>query len=45
MIRMTTVCLMIAVLAGCETVAGLGQDIETGGEAIQQTAREVRDEP
>jgi predicted small secreted protein len=45
MIRMTTTFLLIALLAGCETVEGLGQDVEAGGEAIQRTAEDVQDEP
>jgi len=45
MIRLTVACLMIALLAGCETVAGLGQDVEAGGQAIQRTAEDVQDEP
>lgn len=45
MIRMTAAFLAIAVLAACETVEGLGQDVEAGGEAIQRTAAEVQDEP
>jgi entericidin B len=28
-----------AFLAGCNTVQGLGKDIERGGEAIQKTAK------
>lgn len=30
------------VLAGCNTIAGAGKDIETGGEAVQDTARDVQ---
>jgi len=28
-----------AVLAGCNTIAGVGKDIERGGEAIQRAVR------
>jgi len=28
-----------ALLAGCNTVRGIGQDIEKGGEAIQKSVR------
>jgi predicted small secreted protein len=45
MIRMTAAFFVFAVLAGCETVEGLGQDVEAGGEAIQRTAEEVQAEP
>jgi len=30
--------LALAGLAGCETMQGLGRDVEAGGEAIQETA-------
>lgn len=34
------VCLSLAVLvAGCNTVSGIGKDLERGGEAIQRSAR------
>jgi len=29
-------------LAGCNTIAGAGKDIESGGEAVQDTARDVQ---
>jgi len=29
----------VAFLAGCNTVQGIGKDIEKGGEAIQRTAK------
>jgi predicted small secreted protein len=32
--------LVYATLAGCNTMAGLGQDIERGGEKLQGEARE-----
>ena len=31
--------LMIAGLAGCNTMEGLGQDVERGGEKLQKEAR------
>jgi predicted small secreted protein len=30
---------LVAVLAGCNTMAGLGRDIEAAGEAIQRGAK------
>ena len=30
---------MIAILAGCNTMQGLGQDIERGGEKLQEKAK------
>jgi len=32
----------IAVLAGCNTVQGAGQDIESAGDAIEDTARDAQ---
>lgn len=29
---------LVLVLAGCNTVRGIGQDVEKGGEAIQKAA-------
>ncbi|MCC4263292.1 entericidin A/B family lipoprotein [Oceanimonas baumannii] len=31
-----------AVLAGCNTFAGAGKDIERGGEVVQDAARDVQ---
>lgn len=31
-------------LAGCNTIAGAGEDIQSGGEAIERSAEEVADE-
>lgn len=39
---MRTLCLLLAtalLLAGCNTVQGIGKDIEKGGEAIQRATR------
>lgn len=33
---------VFAVMAGCNTVAGAGKDIERGGEKVQDTARDVQ---
>ncbi len=30
------------VLAGCNTVAGLGKDVERGGEKVQNTAKDAQ---
>lgn len=35
--RMLLVFAALAVLAGCNTVRGVGQDVERGGEAIQKS--------
>jgi len=32
----------LATLAGCNTIAGAGRDIERGGEIIRDTARDVQ---
>jgi predicted small secreted protein len=35
--------LMIGALSGCNTMQGLGKDIERGGEKLQNSAKDVRD--
>lgn len=42
MIRITTALLLLAALGACETVQGLGRDVQTGGEAIEESAEEVQ---
>ena len=33
---------MLGIIAGCNTIEGMGKDIERGGEATQQTAKDVK---
>jgi entericidin B len=33
---------MLGTIAGCNTIEGMGKDIERGGEATQDTARDVK---
>lgn len=33
---------MLGAIAGCNTIEGMGKDIERGGEATQQTAKDVK---
>ena len=33
---------MTAMLSACNTIEGAGRDIERGGEAVQDTARDVK---
>lgn len=35
--------LMLAVLAGCNTMQGMGKDIERGGEKLQGTAKDTQE--
>ncbi|OGA50922.1 MAG: entericidin [Betaproteobacteria bacterium RIFCSPLOWO2_12_FULL_62_58] len=35
--------LVIGVLAGCNTMQGLGKDIERGGEKLQGTAQDAKE--
>lgn len=35
---------LFGLLAACNTVEGLGQDIEAGGEAVTETADDVQQE-
>jgi len=37
-----TACVFVA-LAGCNTVAGAGKDIERGGEKVQDAAQDVQE--
>ncbi len=32
----------LAAMSGCNTMAGAGQDVERGGQAIESTARDVQ---
>lgn len=43
-IAATASALLLGLLAACNTVDGAGQDIESGGQAISETSREVQDE-
>ncbi|MEL6518308.1 MAG: entericidin A/B family lipoprotein [Pseudomonadota bacterium] len=42
MVRFAAFFIIFAGLAACETVGGLGRDIEAGGEAIQDTSDDVQ---
>lgn len=46
MLRRIIIALMLlgfaAVNAGCNTIEGMGKDIERGGEATQDTAKDVK---
>ena len=33
---------MLGTVTGCNTIEGMGKDIERGGEATQQTAKDVK---
>jgi predicted small secreted protein len=35
----TVVCLILTELTGCNTVAGIGQDIQSGGRAIERAGQ------
>jgi predicted small secreted protein len=37
--RLFFLTLIVAVLAGCNTVQGLGKDLEQGGEALQRAGK------
>jgi predicted small secreted protein len=36
--------LAVAMLASCNTVRGAGQDIQSGGAAVEEAAEEVQDD-
>lgn len=35
--------LMLGVLAGCNTMQGMGQDVERGGEKLQDSAKDTKE--
>ncbi|MFN7165147.1 MAG: entericidin A/B family lipoprotein [Hyphomonas sp.] len=35
---------LIPVIAACNTVEGVGKDVKAGGEAVETTAKEVKEE-
>lgn len=39
MVRILTTFVLVSLLAACNTVHGIGKDIEKGGEAIQRSSR------
>ena len=42
--RMFCLGIMIFALAACQTVEGFGEDVEAGGQVIQDTSNEVQDD-
>lgn len=44
LMKMLAVLLLASGLAACNTMEGAGEDIERGGEAVSEGAREVEDE-
>ena len=39
---LTLVLAACAVLSACNTVQGIGKDVERGGEKVQETAKEIQ---
>lgn len=33
----------ISVLSGCNTIAGMGQDVESGGKHVEDAAKDVKE--
>ena len=42
MTRITLMIAALAALAGCQTVEGFGQDVETAGEEIQEESNQAQ---
>ncbi len=40
--KILTVLMLSAVLAGCNTMGGLGKDIERGGEKMQDSSKDAQ---
>lgn len=36
--------LLLSALAGCNTARGIGQDVQAGGQAVEETAEAAQDE-
>lgn len=43
-ISIPVLALAAVLLAACNTVEGVGRDVKAGGEAIEDTAQDVRDD-
>ena len=41
-LRLAAVFLAVLAFSACNTVAGVGKDVERGGEKLQDTARDVQ---
>lgn len=39
-----TVVLVLPALAACNTIEGVGKDVKAGGEAVEEVARDTREE-
>ena len=42
--QMLFTALAVAMLASCNTVRGVGQDVQAGGAAVEEAAEEVQDD-
>jgi entericidin B len=42
--QMIFAALAVVMLASCNTVRGVGQDVQAGGEAVEEAAEEVQDD-
>ena len=40
--RLISIVLLVVLVAGCNTIQGMGKDIEKGGEAVQDAAQSVK---
>jgi len=42
LLKLATVGLILTALGACNTISGVGKDVERGGEKIQDTAKDVQ---
>lgn len=42
LVKLAAVVVALSAVSACNTVAGVGKDVERGGEKIQDTARDVQ---
>ena len=40
--RLISIVMLVVSVAGCNTIHGMGKDIEKGGEAVQDAAQSVK---
>lgn len=42
LLNLAAIALALTAFSACNTVAGVGKDVQTGGEKIQETAKDVQ---
>jgi predicted small secreted protein len=42
-LKLATIAFVLAAAAACNTISGIGQDVESAGNAVSKTAEEAKD--